>query len=129
MVNEPFDFVQALGLGAIGAGLAAATRQKNNHERAESLGTSTLSPEVEGYVDALRACGIHRWVLAWARGDKAETRVVTERYDERSARIETRVHVLPGDVAFDAATWMLPADAGEPLARRSAPEQAAPPAP
>jgi hypothetical protein len=126
MVNEPFDFAQAMGLGAIGAGLAAATRQKNNQARAEQLAARELEPEVAARVDALRACGIHRWVLAWGTGESAETHVLTERYDANGVRIETREKVLPGDLAFDSSTWLAPADDGAPV---RAHDQAAEPPP
>ena len=127
MVNEPFDFAQAMGLGAVGAGLAAATRQKNNHARAEQLASQELSAEAARHVDALRACGIHRWVLAWGTGESAETHLITERYDATGKRVETREKVLPGELAFDDATWLSRSDEGAVVVDGGPPADAAQP--
>jgi hypothetical protein len=129
MVNEPFDFAQAMGLGAIGAGLAAANRQKHNRERAEQWSARELSPQAVRHLDALRACGILRWVLLWDAGEKAETHVVTERYDPQGQRLETRERVIAGDAAFAEATWLGSADDGEPVRPAEADDEPVPPPP
>jgi hypothetical protein len=105
IVNEPFDFGTAMGLGTVGAGLAAATRQKNNALRAEKLKTGTLPPEAASYLDELRACGLHRWALLWG-GDTPELLIVTEQYDAAGSRVTSVQRALSPDAAFSAGSWV-----------------------
>ena len=91
--------------------------------RAEQLAARELTAEAAQRVEALRACGIHRWVLAWGTGSAAETHLVTERYDASGKRLETREKVLAGDVAFEPSTWLSPADDGTLVPPASPPSE------
>jgi hypothetical protein len=107
LVNEDFDFGAALGLGAIGAGLAAKQRADHNAIHARELAATRLSDSDRQALDALRACGLHRWALLW-EGSNPVLHVVTDEYDLQGKLKRSAVVELPASAMASGELWRTP---------------------
>jgi hypothetical protein len=106
LVNEEFDFGTALGLGPIGAGLAAGKRTDHNEARSRELEGVVLSERARRSLDDLRACGIHRWALLW-NGKDPGIRVITDFYDRDGKRTRTAEQHVPEAFLTNEELWLL----------------------
>lgn len=104
LVNEDFDFSVAMGLGAVGAGIAARQRMDHNAARAAELEGMALSEADRQTLDALRACGIHRWALSWG-GQSPVVRLVSDHYDASGKLTATQVKELPAAALREPGFW------------------------
>lgn len=75
-VNRAFDFATAMMMPGLGAGLAAAQRQKANLKDAETLSNLALPPSAGIALDSYRQCGTHVYVLLWSDANAREVLVV-----------------------------------------------------
>jgi hypothetical protein len=104
LVNEDFDFGTAMGLGAIGAGLAAKQRADHNAARARELTAFALSAKDRLALEAWRACGIHRWALLWG-GTNPHLWIITEHYDPEGKLTRTDQVESPAAMLDPATLW------------------------
>jgi hypothetical protein len=105
LVNEEFDFGTAMGLGPIGAGLAAKQRADHNVARSRELESIVLSERARRLLDGLRACGIHRWALLW-NGKDPGLHVITDFYDRDGKRPRTTEQHLPQAALTSEQLWL-----------------------
>jgi hypothetical protein len=93
-----------MSLDTIGAGIAAKQRLERNNARATDLAGVVLSAQDRQSLDALRACGIHRWGLLW-EGAKPALHIVTDHYDATGKLTNTEQLELPAAALNAPDIW------------------------
>lgn len=103
LVNQDFDFGTAMGLGGMGAGIAAGKRKQANEANAAALQGLKLGAENAARLDALRAQGTHVFFVLWG-AEEALLRMVVE---DACAKDAKKAQVVEGaPKASDA--WRAP---------------------
>jgi hypothetical protein len=106
LVNQNFDFAMALAMGPVGAGLAAGKRKEANQRKVSALAEMVLSADTLAQLDALRAQGVHAYLVLWGAED-AVLRLVMER--ARQCGREPEIQVYEG-AQRGHGTWAMPGE-------------------
>jgi hypothetical protein len=113
LVNEPFDFVLAMGMeGGIGAGLAASKRKKNNQKRAEALHELRFDDAMSALLEELRCCGNEVYFLLW--GTEGIIRMVVDKEGEGKVVDGAQAASTEAATVLDAGEMLRGVDCRQP---------------